>query len=187
MMTERFLVVLLVLIYTLHTYNAEETDLVHHINKRSPYIMVEELYEFNTCNRSEFVPLHRLDGISVVISPWPQARYLHNYDRNEAAKLGTCQLTVEATSKLRLSYNFYTDRTNLSSCDVKLNLYDSSTLLVSRKHLVMTGYCWVAMGKMITKLRTIDDQIRMSCHQKCTIAIYVYLCSSLEAPMATYG
>lgn len=137
-MAERFLA-LLVLIYTLQTYNAKETDVAHHISKRTPYILGEELYEVDTCNRSEVVPLHHRDGIYVVISPWPHESYLQNYDRTEAAQLGTCQLTVEATSKLRLSYNFYTDRTNLSSCDVKLNLYDSSSLLVSGKHLVITG------------------------------------------------
>ena len=137
-MAERFLA-LLVLIYTLHTYNAKETDLAHHIRKRTPYTLGEELHEVDTCNRSEVVPLHHRDGIYVVFSPWPHESYLQNYDRTEAAQLGTYQLTVEATSKLRLSYKFYTERTNLCSCDVKLNLYDSSTLLVSGKHLVITG------------------------------------------------
>lgn len=99
--------------------------------KRSPYRLVGGLYDAEVCNGSAII-LHQEDGFQLELSVWNQ-----QYDnKNVAAQLGTCQLTVEATSKPMLSYRFvmYTwDREKVSnlSCDAKLNIYDSVGLLVS--------------------------------------------------------
>lgn len=99
--------------------------------KRSPYWLVGGLYDAEICNGSDII-LHQEDGFQLELSVWSQ----QDDNRNVAAQLGTCQLTVKATSKPMLSYRFvmYTwDREKVSnlSCDAKLNIYDSVGLLVS--------------------------------------------------------
>ena len=100
--------------------NASEARSTHYRSKQSPYHIGKRLYDIDTCN--ETVSLHRRHAYSLTLLTWPYKWP----DQDQAAQLGTCQLAVQATSKPRLSYSFYGPETNLSSCDVILNIYGSA-------------------------------------------------------------
>ena len=117
--------------------NGSEARSTHYRSKRSPYKIGKRLYDIDTCNNSETVSLHRRHAYSLTLLTWPYKWP----DQDQAAQLGTCQLAVQATSKPRLSYNFYGPETNLSSCDVKLNIYGSAGFSVGVIQKFFYHYC----------------------------------------------
>ena len=122
-MAEKLLVLILFsFLQEIGLTNGSEARSTHYRSKRSPYHIGKRLYDIDTCNNSETVSLHRRHAYSLTLLTWPYKWP----DQDQAAQLGTCQLAVQATSKPRLGYNFYGPETNLSSCDVKLNIYGSA-------------------------------------------------------------
>lgn len=116
----------------LASQNYENYSLQRERIKRSPYVLLERLYEVDVCNGTA-VDLHQRHGSHLYLSVWQQEG---EDSRNEAAQLGTCQLTVEATSRKKLSYQFIEpDSAKVSnlSCEAKLNIYDSVGFLVSKR------------------------------------------------------
>ena len=114
-----------------------EARSAHYRSKRSPYNIGKRLYDIDTCNNSKTVSLHRRHAYSLTLLTWPYKWP----EQDQAAQLGTCQLAVQATSKPRLSYNFYGPETNLSSCDVKLNIYGSAGFSVGEIRKFFYLYC----------------------------------------------